>query len=177
MVFTDPRYRAEDEALFWREVELHYTLRNDFIVPVHGAFLDDSEHPPEYGVVMQRMQCSLADLLHKREEGVPPPPLTRRLQILHQVCLLLFDVILIWFNALICISQSARAIRFLHSRNVIHADLKPDNILIDDNGNARVTDFGVSHVRRDGSFSRDSLRGRQGTYGYMASCLTQLARY
>jgi serine/threonine protein kinase len=73
----------EDEALFWREAELQYSLRNDHIVAVLGAYVDDTfpEEPPEHAVIMQRMSGSLSELLYKSS----PPQLSRRLQISTQV--------------------------------------------------------------------------------------------
>jgi serine/threonine protein kinase len=38
----------------------------------------------------------------------------------------------------------AEAIEYAHQRGVIHRDLKPGNILLDPNGNPRVTDFGLA---------------------------------
>jgi serine/threonine protein kinase len=40
------------------------------------------------------------------------------------------------------------ALCFAYSQDVIHRDIKPQNILIDANGRARVTDFGISKFRR-----------------------------
>ncbi|XP_047942534.1 CBL-interacting serine/threonine-protein kinase 6 [Salvia hispanica] len=50
--------------------------------------------------------------------------------------------------------QLISAIDFCHSRSVYHRDLKPENLLLDEEGNLKVTDFGLSafsdHLRQDG---------------------------
>src|ERR1700684_2495402 len=42
--------------------------------------------------------------------------------------------------------QILRAARFAHKRGVIHRDLKPHNVIIDEEGRARVTDFGIARA-------------------------------
>ncbi|KAM0021092.1 putative protein kinase CAMK-CAMKL-CHK1 family [Helianthus debilis subsp. tardiflorus] len=50
--------------------------------------------------------------------------------------------------------QLISAVDFCHSRGVYHRDLKPENLLLDEEGNLKVTDFGLSafsdHIRQDG---------------------------
>jgi beta-lactam-binding protein with PASTA domain/predicted Ser/Thr protein kinase len=40
--------------------------------------------------------------------------------------------------------QILKAARFAHRKGIIHRDLKPQNVLIDDEGRARVADFGIA---------------------------------
>ncbi|XP_010549409.1 PREDICTED: CBL-interacting serine/threonine-protein kinase 18 [Tarenaya hassleriana] len=50
--------------------------------------------------------------------------------------------------------QLISAVSFCHSRGVYHRDLKPENLLLDEKGNLKVSDFGLSAVaeqlRQDG---------------------------
>jgi eukaryotic-like serine/threonine-protein kinase len=42
--------------------------------------------------------------------------------------------------------QVLRAARFAHRRGVVHRDLKPHNVIIDDEGRVKVTDFGIARA-------------------------------
>ncbi|XP_071724608.1 CBL-interacting serine/threonine-protein kinase 12-like [Rutidosis leptorrhynchoides] len=52
--------------------------------------------------------------------------------------------------------QLISAVGFCHARGVFHRDLKPENLLLDENGNLKVSDFGLSavsdQIRQDGLF-------------------------
>ncbi|XVE88219.1 hypothetical protein DITRI_Ditri19aG0051300 [Diplodiscus trichospermus] len=52
--------------------------------------------------------------------------------------------------------QLISAVNFCHARGVYHRDLKPENLLLDENGNLKVSDFGLSavsdQIRQDGLF-------------------------
>ena len=66
------------------------------------------------------------------------------------------------------IHDVASGVAYLHSREVVHQDIKPDNILIDDLGNYVITDFGISTRAR--STLRKSVVGGSasgGTTAYM----------
>ena len=41
------------------------------------------------------------------------------------------------------------ALNYLHSANVMHRDLKPNNILITDDLQVKICDFGISRVAKD----------------------------
>lgn len=42
--------------------------------------------------------------------------------------------------------QVAQALDYAHQQGIIHRDLKPGNIMLDENGNAYLTDFGIARV-------------------------------
>ncbi|TWT33425.1 Serine/threonine-protein kinase PrkC [Blastopirellula retiformator] len=61
----------------------------------------------------------------------------------------------------------ASAIQYAHSKGIIHRDLKPANILIDEDGNPRITDFGLSKVL-DGRSELTGTGQLLGTPAYMS---------
>lgn len=65
----------------------------------------------------------------------------------------------------------ASGLAFLHAMNppIIHQDIKPDNIMVGENGQYMITDFGVStHVRSTLRKSMSQAFSSAGTIAYMA---------
>ncbi|KZP25896.1 kinase-like protein [Athelia psychrophila] len=59
----------------------------------------------------------------------------------------------------------ARGLQYLHSRDppVIHGDIKPDNVLISDNGAAQLNDFGTSQILDVQGFTTKTMRNMRYT--------------
>jgi len=74
--------------------------------------------------------------------------------------------------------EIAQGLAFLHAYNIIHGDVKPQNVLFDEKGNLVISDFGLSHSLSP-SFAEvvskllivgllKKRRGRGGTPAYMS---------
>jgi serine/threonine-protein kinase len=102
---------------FKQEASIVARLEHRAIVPVH----DYGEYQGMPYIVMRYMDGgSVDDML---AEGPIPPK--RTLQILEQI---------------------APALDYAHREDVLHRDLKPSNILLDANGDAYITDFGIARL-------------------------------
>lgn len=67
------------------------------------------------------------------------------------------DMITFIFN------EVSKAISAAHKQGVLHLDIKPDNILIDKQGNVKVTDFGLATLSDEFGYGRANA----GTIGYI----------
>jgi beta-lactam-binding protein with PASTA domain/predicted Ser/Thr protein kinase len=55
--------------------------------------------------------------------------------------------------------QMLKAARFAHRRGVIHRDLKPHNVMVDDNDHVKVTDFGIARAGASDMTETGSIMG------------------
>ncbi len=67
--------------------------------------------------------------------------------------------------------QVGGALAVAHRNSVVHRDLKPENVLLDEEGNAFLTDFGIAKVKRGNDDDNDDEGdegGLTGSPGYMS---------
>ena len=101
---------------FRREARIMMDLVDEHIVQVYDHF----KRGDSYCIAMEYVEgTDLQNLLQKRHH-LP-----------NDVALLIF-------------AEVCRTLKYAHARKVIHRDIKPGNILISNNGQVKLTDFGVA---------------------------------
>jgi serine/threonine protein kinase len=135
-----PREMLHDpqfRSRFEREIKMVAGLEHPAIVPVYDVGDEDGQ---PYFVMRYMTGGSLSDLI---EKGKIPIQDTARV-----------------------IEKIAQGLAYSHKRGVIHRDLKPDNILFDNNGETFISDFGVAKLTEAGGGLTGS--GVIGTPAYMS---------
>ena len=69
-----------------------------------------------------------------------------------------------------CVAQAARGLQYAHDARLIHRDVKPANLLLDDHGLVKILDLGLALCSRDGAASITLLHNENvlGTVDYLA---------
>jgi serine/threonine protein kinase len=135
-----PELRANDRAVvyFKKEAAHMQRLSHPNILPI----LHYEELPHAHFLVMRFIkEGSLADLIRRR------PSLQPILSILKQV---------------------ASALKYAHFHGIIHRDVKPTNILVDGEGTAYLTDFGLARSLHNDPCLRVGEKGIEGTPHYQS---------
>ncbi|HEY3257520.1 MAG TPA: protein kinase, partial [Gemmatimonadaceae bacterium] len=135
-------FRSDIRSRFLREAETAAQLSHPNIVPIYTVEERDN-------LVYFIMAFISGDNLAKRlqDDGAMDPDEVRRI-----------------------LREVADALAYAHRRNVVHRDIKPDNILLDaDSGRSMVTDFGIARALSDKNTSRLTATGMAiGTPAYMS---------
>ncbi|MBI3723823.1 tetratricopeptide repeat protein [bacterium] len=135
-------------ARFRREAEATARLRHPCIVAIHEA--GELPRPPGEPVHYIAMDLVSGATLERRlspGKGEAKLALVRALEVLRDV---------------------ARAVHYAHGQGVIHRDLKPQNVIIDESDRPHVLDFGLARVRELGDLGKLTKTGAAlGTPAYM----------
>ena len=138
----DLAYRADIRSRFLREAETSAQLSHPSIVPIYTVEEADN-------LVFFIMGYVNGDTIGQRlrQRGPMDSESVRRV-----------------------LCEVADALAYANARNVVHRDIKPDNILLDsDTGRAMVTDFGIARAVSEGNDTRLTTTGLAiGTPAYMS---------
>lgn len=77
-------------------------------------------------------------------------------------------------KALKVIFSLAEALNYIHSKNIIHHDIKPENILISQNGEVKLTDFSLAVQKKKDYISSKKISGSP---SYVAPEIIQYKEY
>ena len=129
-----------------KEVTILSSFSHPAIMPILGFMLNGEQ---EAGIVMPCMARSLNDVVQKRVNS---------------------EVVQGWTNTkkMIVLLGTAAGLMTIHGSGGAHRDMKPENILLDDNFHPCVTDFGISTLN-----VQNTQGGYGGTLGFMAPELSQ----
>eukprot|EP00035_Acanthoeca_spectabilis_P022859 m.446244 g.446244 ORF g.446244 m.446244 type:complete len:467 (+) comp19333_c0_seq1:83-1483(+) len=126
IVYKDP-YRAKQT---YREIVLLKQLRHENLIRMVDMFVSggDDGGPGDVYIVSEVMDCDLGALINS-PWGCPYELQGEHIQfILYQVL---------------------RGLKYIHSAEVLHRDLKPQNILVNSNLDVRICDFGLARTNQD----------------------------
>ncbi|XP_063337229.1 receptor-interacting serine/threonine-protein kinase 3-like isoform X3 [Pelmatolapia mariae] len=143
-----PRHAAGDtklcnEANHMAKVSLHSSVLR--LYGIYRGCPPNGGQNIQLGIVMELMDRGSVQTLLETLSGPPPWPLAFRLAY-----------------------EIAQGMNFLHEKNILHHDLKPSNVLLDDDLHAKLADFGLSRVSTSVLMSsKDMSTVKGGTCQYM----------
>jgi hypothetical protein len=137
-LWPGPADSGDSAQRVMREGRIAARLRHPHVVTVHDVAEDDGQPL----LVMEYVPArSLATVV--AEQGSLTPPVAARVG-----------------------AQVAAALAAAHAAGVVHRDVKPANVLVGDDGTAKIADFGISHATGDVSITRAGVVA--GTPAYLA---------
>lgn len=128
----------EKLLMYFQEIVLGFSCDNPYILPIKGFYFENKKRDWDIYMKLPRMKTSLKAILtdyKTKKEKIPE----------EKIAQYFYDIV--------------QGLQYLHEKGIAHRDIKPDNILISEEDEVKISDFGLGNFYLEGSLYSAEMAG------------------